>query len=144
MPACKKIVTRLVANNHLEMMMRTNIRRTFLTLVAATFSVSAIAGLKSASDVAISDTYGWAYGDLGHVHNTTDRVQYISCEVYGDNGYCSAKDLNGVYRSCWTDDARWVRTMAAVKGDSYVLFYWDTNGSCTYVGVQNDSLTDPK
>ena len=143
--ACKEIVTRLVAQNHLETFMRTNIRRTFVTaLAAAAFSAGAVAGAKSTSDVLISDTYTWAYGDAGHVHNSSDRMQDIGCEVTGSGGYCFAHDLNGVYRSCWSSEDRWVRTMAAVKGDYYVLFYWDTNGSCTYVGVQNDSLTDPK
>ena len=124
--------------------MRTRIRRICLTLAAAAFSASAIAGLKSASDVVISDTYGWAYGDVGHVYNTSDRVQYIGCTVNGASGNCYAKDVNGVYRSCWSDNASWVRTMSGVTGDSYVVFYWDANGSCTYVGVQNDSLTDRK
>ena len=124
--------------------MRTDIRRIFLTLAMAAFSASAVAGLKSASDVVISDTYGWAYGDAGHVYNTSDRTQYIFCEVRGTNGSCLAVDVNGVFRSCYSSEARWVRTMAAMKGDSYIVFYWDANGSCTYVGVQNDSLTDRK
>ena len=125
--------------------MRTNIRRAFLTaLAAAAFSASAIAGLKSASDVVISDTYGWAYGDSGHVYATGDRRQLIVCEVRGANGSCYATDVNGVSRQCYTTEARWLRTMAAMKGDSYILFYWDANNRCTYVGVQNDSLTDRK
>ena len=125
--------------------MRKDIRRIFGTAVAAAmFSASAFAGMKSASEVTISDTYGWAYGDAGHVHNTSDRTQHISCEVRGTNGSCYAVDVNGVFRQCYSSEARWVRTMAAMKGDSYILFYWDANGSCTYVGVQNDSLTDRK
>jgi hypothetical protein len=127
------------------MIMRTDIRRILVTaMAAAAFSASAVAGTKSASDVVISDTYGWAYGDAGHVYNTSDRTQYISCEVRGTNGSCSAVDVNGAFRSCYSSEARWVRTMSAVKGDSYIVFYWDANGHCTYVGVQNDSLTDRK
>jgi len=124
--------------------MRTNIRRVFISVVAAAFSVSALAGLKSAAEVTISDTYGWAYGDVGHVYGTSDRTQMIGCDVDGGSGYCYARDVNNVYRSCWSDDARWVRAMGALKGDSYVVFYWDSNSHCTYVGVQNDSLTDRK
>jgi hypothetical protein len=127
------------------MIMRTDIRRIFVTALAvAAFSASAVAGMKSAADVVISDTYGWAYGDAGHVYGTGDRTQDIGCEVSGTSGYCSAHDLNGVYRSCSSSEDRWLRTMASVKGDSYVVFYWDANGHCTYVGVQNDSLTDRK
>ena len=124
--------------------MRTKIRRIVLTLAAAALSASAVAGMKSASDVIISDTYGWAYGDAGHVYASSDRTQHINCEVRGSNGSCFAQDVNGTYRQCYTTEARWLRTMAAVKGDSYILFYWDANNRCTYVGVQNDSLTDRK
>jgi len=124
--------------------MRTDIRRVFLTLAVAAFSASAVAGLKSAADVVISDTYGWAYGDAGHVYNTSDRMQHIGCEVRGTNGSCYARDVTGVYRQCYSSEARWVRTMSAVKGDSYIVFYWDAKGYCTYVGVQNDSMADRK
>jgi hypothetical protein len=92
----------------------------------------------------MSDLYGWAYGDAGHVYKTQDRTQYIVCEVRGNNGSCYASDVNGVFRQCYTTEDRWLRTMAAMKGDSYILFYWDANNRCTYVGVQNDSLTDRK
>jgi hypothetical protein len=127
------------------MIMRKDIRRIVVTaLAAAALSASAVAGLKSASDVTISDTYGWAYGDAGHVYASSDRTQYITCEVRGTNGSCNALDVNGVFRQCYSSEARWVRTMAAVKGDSYVVFYWNPDGTCAYVGVQNDSLTDRK
>jgi hypothetical protein len=78
------------------------------------------------------------------VYATSDRTQYITCEVRGPNGSCNALDVNGVFRQCYSTEARWVRTMAAVKGDSYVVFYWNPDGTCAYVGVQNDSLTDRK
>jgi hypothetical protein len=125
-------------------MMRPNIRRIFLALAVAACSASAVAGLKSASDVIISDTYGWAYGDAGHVYRTSDRTQEITCSANGASGSCYARDLNGVFRSCYSSEARWVRAMSALKGDSYVVFYWDANGYCTYVGVQNDSMADRK
>jgi len=125
--------------------MRTDIRRIFVTaLAAAAFSASAFAGMRSASEVTISDTYGWAYGDAGHVHNTADRVQQIGCELWRDRGHCSARDVNNVLRQCTTSDPRWLRTIAAIKSDSYILFYWDANNRCTYIGVQNDSLTNRK
>lgn len=129
----------------LEMIMRKDIRRFFvMALASAAFSASAVAGLKSASEVTISDTYGWAYGDAGHVYATSDRTQHIGCEVRGTNGSCYAVDANGVSRQCYSSEARWLRTMSAMKGDSYILFYWNASGACTYVGVQNDSLTDRK
>ena len=34
--------------------------------------------------------------------------------------------------------------MAAVTGDSHVMFYWDSAGYCTFVNVRNYSVTEPK
>ena len=125
--------------------MRSDFRRIFLTTLAAiAFSASAVAGLKTSLDVVISDTYTFAYGDVGHVHNTSDRQQDIECQFSGSSGYCYAHDLNGVFRSCYTADARWIRTMAAIKSDSYLVFYWDAAGNCTYIAVQNDSMREPR
>ena len=125
--------------------MRLDIRRIALTALAAVaFSASAVAGMRSAADVVISDTYRWAYGDKGHVFNSADRTQVIGCQVFGSAGTCYAKDVNNVLRQCYTTEARWLRTMASVKSDSYVRFDWDAAGRCAYVAVQNDSLTDKK
>jgi hypothetical protein len=129
----------------MEMIMRSDFRRIFLTaFAAAAFSASAFAGFRTAQQVVMSDAQGLANGDLGYVHTRPDDVQYIGCLVAGDAGYCFARNLAGVDRSCWSDDARWVQAMAAVSGDSHVLFYWDAAGYCTYVSVKNGSTTVPK
>lgn len=145
MQASKDTMARLVAQNPRELIMRLDIRRIVLTALATVaFSVSAVAGLRSAADVVISDTYGWAYGDKGHVRNSADRTQLIGCQIFGSAGTCYARDVNNVLRQCYTTEARWLRTIASVKSDSYVRFDWDASGRCAFVAVQNDSLTDKK
>jgi len=125
--------------------MRSDFRRILLTaLAAAAFSASAFAGFRSGQQVVIADQYSLANGDVGFVHHTSDDVQWIGCLTAGDAGYCLARNQEGVIRSCWSNEARWVNTMRAVNSDSYVLFYWDASGYCTYVSVQNDSSTMPK
>jgi hypothetical protein len=128
------------AQNHREMIMRSDLRRIFLTtLVAGTLSASAFAGFRTAQQVVMSDEKKLANGDLGYVHQTTDDLQYIGCFVAGDAGYCFARNLAGLTRSCWSDEARWVRVMAGVSSDSYLVFYWDDGGYCTYVSAKNGS-----
>ena len=125
--------------------MRSDLRRIFLTtLAAAAFSASAFAGFRTGQQVVMSDVKKLANADLGYVHQTSDDVQYIGCFVAGDAGYCFARNLAGVTRSCWSDDARWVSVMAAVSKDTYLLFYWDDGGYCTYVRATNGSTGEPK
>jgi len=125
--------------------MRSDLRRVLLTtLAAAAFSATAFAGFRTAQQVVISDEKRLANADLGYVQRTADDVQYIGCFVAGDAGYCVARDRNGVTRSCWSNEAKWVNAMAAVSGDSYLLFYWDAGGYCTYVSVKNGSTGVPK
>jgi len=125
--------------------MRSDLRRMFLTTLAtAAVSASAFAGFQTGQQVVMSDQKKLANGDLGYVHQTTDDVQYIGCFVAGDAGYCFAQSKAGVARSCWSDEPRWVNAMAAVSKDTYLLFYWDANGYCTYVGASNGSTGVPK
>src|SRR5688572_13391485 len=125
--------------------MHSDLRRIFLTtLAAAAFSASAFAGFRTGQQVVMSDEKKLANGDLGYVHQTSDDVQYIGCFVAGDAGYCFARNRAGVTRSCWSDDARWVSAMAAVSKDTYLLFYWNDGGYCTYVNARNGSTGVPK
>lgn len=125
--------------------MRSDLRRLFLTTLAAvTFSANAFAGFQTAQQVVMSDEKKLANGDLGYVHQTSDDVQYIGCFVAGDAGYCFAQNKVGVTRSCWSDDPKWVSAMAAVSKDSYLIFYWNDGGYCTYVSVRNGSIGVPK
>lgn len=125
--------------------MRSDLRRIFLTTLAAiAFSASAFAGFSTAQQVVMSDAKKLANGDLGYVHSTSDGVQYIGCFVAGTAGYCFAQNQAGVARSCWSDDPKWVKVMAAVSKDTYLIFYWDDGGYCTYVSAKNGSTGVPK
>src|SRR4051812_6068552 len=132
------------AQNNRESFMHSDLRRMFLaTLAAAAFSASAFAGFRTEQEVVIGDQQKLANGDMGYVRQTSDDVQYIGCFVAGDAGYCFARNNAGVTRSCWSDDARWVKVMAAVSSDTYLLFYWDAGGNCTYVSAKNGSAGVP-
>lgn len=125
--------------------MRSDLRRIFLTtLGAAAFSASALAGFRTGQQVVMSEENQFANGDLGYVHQTSDDVQYIGCFVAGDAGYCFARTPAGVTRSCWSDEPRWVNAMAGVSKDTYLIFYWDAGGYCTYISARNGSTGAPE
>ena len=107
---------------------------------------TALAGFKTAQQVVIGS--GFANGDLGYVHNTPDATQYIGCYLYAYPnqlyGGCYARDLGGNYASCYTTNVNMMNVMASLKSDGYVLFYWDTSGSCTFVEQVTGSYEAPK
>ena len=125
--------------------MRSDFRRiSFTVFAAAALSGSALAGFQTGQQVVISDEQKQANGDVGYVHNTPDDVQYIGCLTAGDEGYCFARRWDGVVRSCWSNDPKWVTAMAAVSSDSHLQFYWDAAGYCVGMTVRNESVTAPK
>ena len=119
-------------------------RAATLVVAAAAISTTAFAGFKSGQQVVIIDGSKFANADLGYVRNTGDSTQYIGCEVSGDVGYCTARNRDGLTRSCSTSVAKWVNTIRALNGDSYLYFKWDTNGNCVNISVENTSTTAPK
>jgi hypothetical protein len=119
---------------------------------AVLMSSAAFAGFRSGTDVVINDASRWAYGDLGQVHNSSDRTQLIGCyntiNFAGWDGGCYAQNTSGVWRSCYTTDpnmmASVMATLRSVSGNSYLTFTWDGAGRCTDLSVENDSMTSPK
>jgi hypothetical protein len=107
-------------------------------------SATAFAGMKTGQPVVINDGSRFANGELGYVRNTPDSVQYIGCTIKGNAGSCTARNAAGTTRSCSTTDAKWLSTIAAVNGDSYLYFRWDTEGKCNLIIVENHSTPAPK
>jgi hypothetical protein len=126
------------------MNMRSGLRSLSLALAAAALSATAFAGMKTAQQVQIVDGNKFANGELGYVRNTGDTVQYIGCTVTGDNGYCTARNKDGLTRSCSSSVAKWVNTMRAVNADTYLYFKWDASGNCVNIIVDNNSTSAPK
>jgi hypothetical protein len=108
-------------------------------------STSALAGMLLELPVVIDDATLSASGSLGNVRNSSDRTQYISCELNSDfGGRCFAANTAGVTRSCITGDPDVMNTIAALNGDSYLIFYWNESGTCTSVYVSVESFSAPK
>jgi hypothetical protein len=107
-------------------------------------SASALAGFHTGQAVVIVDDDRLANGDLGYVHNTADKNEYIGCEVYGDWGYCYAMNTAGTYRACATSDPDMVSTIRSLQSDSYLSFWWSDSGYCSSITVRTESMTEPK
>jgi len=115
-----------------------------MMLAAIVVSGTAIAGFEGGQGVLISDENRLANGDLGYVHSAGGGAEFLGCTVHLDQGFCIARNANGVTRSCTTTDSRKVDTMRSLNGDSYLLFRWDASGVCTYLVVENFSSKAPK
>jgi hypothetical protein len=107
-------------------------------------STAALAGFRIAQQVVISDAGRLANGVLSYVSNTPDTTQYIGCYSLSGLGICSAKDKTGLLRSCATSDPELLAVIRSLNGDSYLIFWWDTNGRCSNIEVDNASYSPPK
>jgi hypothetical protein len=121
-------------------------------------SAAATAGLKQLVDVFIDMELRHANGYLGFVHNTSDTVSWLGCDVESDvasrdpglsKATCHAEmrkaDSTGTVRiECTTRDPEIVNVVRALKTDSALTFSWNTANECDSIMVETFSYTDPK
>jgi len=117
--------------------------------VATLLSASvAMAGFRSFAPVSIVDSSMLAQGDLGYVYNSSDPVEFIGCQVYGDGGdpmaLCVARNTNDGLRACTTIDPGQIATIRTLREDSRLTFSWFDTGDCSFVSVWNESDTQPR
>ena len=115
-----------------------------IAAAAAMLSATAFAGHKSSQNVVINTGSRFANGDTGHVHNSSDTVQYIMCRSFGTSGSCYARNKDDVSRSCSTTSSSMLNTIRSINSESYVYFQWDADGNCTAITVENGSVARPK
>ena len=127
--------------------MKTRVLKFAALAIAAGVSTVALAGAKTTQQVLIrpdADGSGFAVGDLGYVRNTPDIIQWIGCSIGHAGATCTAKDITGLTKSCFTSDPAKMAVARAVNGDSFILFYWDPDGSCRFITLWSNSMTAPK
>lgn len=122
---------------------------TIATCSVLTMSGIAAAGFRSAYQVQVNTDTRQAWGSLGTARASSDSNQYISCSVYGysssaGSARCEARTATNVRATCYSSNPSIIQAIAALDGDGYVLFNWDTSGSCTYVATSSGSLWAPK
>src|SRR5437899_2885458 len=99
----------------------------------------AVAGFQTGLGLFIDDapsTAGTAGGELGCVHNTPDRIQYIGCYTSANAvAACFAVDLAGRDRSCYSGSGDMLATIRSLADASHLIFDWNANGQCTLIYV---------
>jgi len=119
-----------------------------------TGGTAAWAGFRGDEPVTMSistscSTWSRVGGSLGTARNSSDPNTYISCSVStGASGSgsvnCAARDTQNRVASCYSSSPALINAAATIKGDSYVMFYWDCNGVCQSIYVRNSSYAPPK
>jgi hypothetical protein len=116
------------------------------------WSGAAQAGAKGANNVYVSVASRVAQGDLGQARNNADSTQFIGCYTQSyrnasgafEQVNCQARDVSGVYYSCYATEPELVRSARSINGDSFLSFFGDASGKCVNILVGNDSMYQPK
>jgi hypothetical protein len=107
------------------------------------------AGVKDPSQVTIqkrSDGTGTAFGSPAGAHNSPDNVQQVGCLVRHPPAgqpyiFCWAEDLQRTFVSCIGNQ---LEPGYAMSSDTFIVFSFDAQGSCTDIESRNTSTTPPK
>ncbi|WP_394829737.1 hypothetical protein [Pendulispora albinea] len=119
-------------------------------LIGLGVAAVAHAGAKVSRPVTVDLAGRHALGSFGAARNGADGVSRIFCTVGGSKGTgsiemsCTAMDAAGRKGTCLTSNPVVVQAAAAVHSDSYVEFYWDAAGECTWFYTTTDSADAPK
>ena len=123
------------------------------TLAAATSLLvamtSSFAGKKTAFPVTVNYAFQFASGTIGDARASADTNQMIGCGVTssptnGTGMNCWATDSAGNTATCYSYNAELVKAAQAIGNDSYIFFYFDASGFCTYLNVSGSSHYRPK
>jgi hypothetical protein len=106
-------------------------------------ATQALAGLKQSFTVVISAiSFG---GTLGDIRASSDTRQYLGCVTRsGYAGTCTAKDASNVTKTCVFNTTNGLdRAVALIGNMSNVVVWYDANGYCTDIQVDNSSYNRP-
>ncbi len=95
------------------------------------------------ANVAIDDAIRFAYGNFADARGSADSRQMIGCYYNASLGYCTATNAAGTSRTCTTTNAALLDVIRTLTSESYVYFQWNTDGTCSYVLVENSSRYKP-
>ena len=120
--------------------------------LAALFALSprAEAGTRGGATMFIDTVGRMAQGTLATVRKSADTFGYIGCKVIGTSTgslttTCTARNTAGtVSVSCTSSSPQIASAAAAINGDSFLRFYWNSSSQCTQVEAENSSSFEPK
>ncbi len=100
------------------------------------------AGASSYYQVTVNLSSGYAFGSMVGARNSRDTVQWIGCTRSfrsHANANCTARNAAGVYGACSTTDLGLIEALSPLADESYLVFGWNSSGTCTYIAVYNHS-----
>ena len=126
-------------------------RAIFCMAALCALSGGVTAGLRFTSEVYVNDTYRSAGGSMTDARGSADTRQFIGCyhyyDIYGGStpyiGFCQAANSAGVTRSCSTTNSVIIHSISSISAESHIGFSWNTDGTCRYVLVTNNSYYKP-
>jgi hypothetical protein len=117
-------------------------------LALSLIAMTTFAGEKRPSPVVVDYNWSYAAGATADARSSTDTKQYIGCSVSSsltNTGMnCYAQDAQGHQATCYSYNPELVKAAQAAGTDSWLFFYWDANGFCTYLSTANSSQYAPK
>lgn len=109
-----------------------------------------MAGMRFTSEVYVNETYRTAGGAMTDARGAADIRQFIGCYHYYDSasttpylGFCQASNSAGLTKSCSTTNSQVVQSIRSISAESNISFAWNTDGTCRYVLVNNNSYYKP-
>jgi len=119
-----------------------------LLVASSLLACAATAGTRRSATVVIDNINRTATGSLAAVRASADTNQTIGCVIISENGVlsanCLARDILGNTRNCTTSQATHLQAIAALQGDSQLIFTWNALGGCMRIAITNDSTFAPK
>jgi len=110
----------------------------------------AAAGSYRPAPLTIDLTDRLAVGDMYSARLSDNPNAFIGCGIRSPipgytYAFCQAQLAPGDDQvvQCFTEDAAFIATIGAMDDFSYILFRWDADGNCTYVGNSTQSFYLP-
>lgn len=103
----------------------------------------AFAGSRIVVPVAINDSAHYAEGTIVDARASTDGNQMIGCLFGTTAATCFAITASGASKVCSTSDVNQLNAIRAIEPESMIRFYWNTDGTCSYLLIENSSRVKP-
>lgn len=111
--------------------------------VLAVAAPPASAGTRTVYQVVVNDAGRWANGTMTDARGSADSVQRMGCYHNATFASCFATNAAGLARTCTTGNAQLIDVIRHIGPESYIYFQWNTDGTCNYVLVENNSRFKP-
>lgn len=115
----------------------------------ALVSTVASGGLYQPRPVTLDIPGRFADGDMLTARDSLNPFEFIGCGIRHSStfstGFCQAGvgEAEGEYFTCFTEDPNLLDAIRALDDFSYIVFRWDVDGNCTFIGNSTQSFYVP-